>query len=147
MRRPRVARSVRRSFSHRRARGFARRASSATPRGWRADESGAATVVTVAILGAVVALAVAVVGVLGASVAAQQAANAADASALAAADAMSGAVVGDPCTLAADLASRHGAVLVECSIDGPVAIVSVVVAGGPLRTSASARAGPPGWSG
>ncbi|GAA1055520.1 hypothetical protein GCM10017608_29440 [Agromyces luteolus] len=116
---------------------------------WRAggsdDESGAATVVAVAILGAVVALAIGVTGVLGASVASQSAANAADASALAAADALSGAVAGEPCALAGDLARRNGATLVGCRVEGAVAVVSVAVAHGPLRATGSARAGPPGW--
>ncbi|MFC9919840.1 Rv3654c family TadE-like protein [Agromyces binzhouensis] len=112
-----------------------------------AEESGAATVLAVAILGAVVALGVAAVGVLGASVASQSAANAADASALAAADAVSGAVAGEPCTLAGDLARRNGATLVRCRIEGPVAVVSVEVAVGPVRATAGARAGPPGWAG
>ncbi|MRX43481.1 Rv3654c family TadE-like protein [Agromyces kandeliae] len=112
-----------------------------------ADDQGAATVVAVAILGAVVALGVAVVGVLGASVAAQSAANAADASALAAADAVSGAVAGEPCTLAGDLARRNGATLLECRIEGSAAVVSVALALGPVRATASARAGPPGWGG
>jgi len=114
-------------------------------RALRADDSGAATVVAVAILGAVVVLAVAMVAVLGASVASQRAANAADASALAAADALSGAVVGEPCALAGELAQRNGATLVECSVAGPVAMVAVVVLHGPLRATASARAGPAGW--
>ncbi|WP_400994291.1 Rv3654c family TadE-like protein [Agromyces sp. GXQ0307] len=111
------------------------------------DDGGAATVVAVAIVGAVVLMAVAVVGVLGASIAAQRAANAADASALAAADAISGAVAGEPCPVASDLARRNGASVVECRADGPVAFVSVVVRFGPMHATASARAGPPGWGG
>ncbi|WP_353813294.1 Rv3654c family TadE-like protein [Agromyces sp. SYSU T00266] len=111
------------------------------------DDSGSATVAAVAILGVVVALAVASVGMLGTSVASQRAANAADASALAAADALSGAVAGEPCPLAGELARRNAATLVDCRVEGPVAVVSVAVAHGPIRATASARAGPPGWEG
>jgi secretion/DNA translocation related TadE-like protein len=112
----------------------------------RRAESGAASVVTIAILGATVGLAAGVVGVLGVSVAIQSASNAADASALAAADAVSGAVAGEPCGLAAALAERNRAVLMACEADGPAVVVSVVVEHGPIRATASARAGPPGWS-
>ncbi|WP_438855450.1 Rv3654c family TadE-like protein [Agromyces sp. M3QZ16-3] len=109
-------------------------------------DAGAATVAAVGVVGAVVLLAVAVIWVLGASIAAQEAANAADASALAAADALSGAVAGEPCVLAGELAQRNGATVIECRADGPVAVVSVVVRHGAMRASASARAGPPGWA-
>ena len=108
-------------------------------------ERGAASVVAVAILGAVVSLAVGVIAVLGAAVASQLAANAADASALAAADAVSGAVAGEPCALASELAERNGARLVSCRIVGPAASVVVSVGRGAFDAEASARAGPPGW--
>lgn len=107
-------------------------------------ERGAATVVAVAIVGAVVALAVGVVAVLAASVASQLAANAADASALAAADAVSGAVAGEPCAIAAQLAERNGARLVACEVVGAAASVTVAVGRGAFDAVASARAGPPG---
>lgn len=108
----------------------------------RCDERGAATVLTLGIVGAIVALAAALTMVLVASVASQSAANAADAAALAAADAVSGAVAGDPCDLAERLAARNGARLVACELAGSVASVAVVVERAAFTATASARAGP-----
>jgi secretion/DNA translocation related TadE-like protein len=113
----------------------------------RHDESGAASVVAVAIVGAVVAVSVSVIPVLGVFVASQRAANAADAAALAAADAISGAVPGVPCELAAAIAVRNGAEVSSCADDGPVATVRVVVRQLGFTLDATARAGPPGWTG
>ncbi|WP_353828621.1 Rv3654c family TadE-like protein [Agromyces sp. SYSU T0242] len=110
-------------------------------------EAGAAGVVAIAIVGATISLAAGVLAILVTSVAAQAAANAADAAALATADARSGAVAGEPCDLAESLARRHGARLLGCETDGPVAEVVVAVERGPVRVSATARAGPPGWIG
>ena len=108
-----------------------------------AEERGAATILALAIVGAIVAIAAGLVAVLAASVASQDAANAADAAALAAADAVSGAVAGEPCALAALLAERNGARLVGCEVAVSVVSVSVVVERGAFPASASARAGPP----
>ena len=113
----------------------------------RPGERGAASVVAIGILGAVVSLSIGAVAVLGAAVASQLAANAADAAALAAADAVSGAVAGEPCGLASELAARNGGRLVSCRIVGPAASVTVSVAHGAFDAVASARAGPPGWIG
>ena len=109
------------------------------------DESGAASVVALGLVGAIVALAALLAPVLGVFVATQRVANAADAAALAAADATSGAVPGVPCDLAADVAARNGATLVGCEIDGPVASVSVRSTPFGYAIEARARAGPPGW--
>jgi secretion/DNA translocation related TadE-like protein len=111
------------------------------------DESGAASVTALGIVGAIVAVSIAVVPVLGVFVGSQQAANAADAAALAAADALSGAVPGVPCELAGAVASRNGAALTACSVEGPVAVVRVTVGRFGFTIVAAARAGPPGWSG
>lgn len=110
-------------------------------------EDGAATVLALAIVGAVVALAAGFSVVLAGSVASQFAANAADAAALAAADAVSGVVPADPCALAALAAERNGARLVACEIAGPVASVTVALPAPLAPATAHARAGPPGWSG
>ncbi|WP_448003684.1 Rv3654c family TadE-like protein [Agromyces bauzanensis] len=106
---------------------------------------GAASVLAIGIVGAVVALTAMVVPIVSTFVASQRAANAADAAALAAADAVSGAVPGIPCELAAQVAARNGATVAACEVDGPVATVDVVVSSLGFRLGAAARAGPPGW--
>lgn len=112
-----------------------------------ADDSGAASVVALGLVGAIVALAALLAPVLGVLVATQRVANAADAAALAAADATSGVVPGVPCDLATDVAARNGATLTACEIDGPVAAVTVQSTPFGFAVSARARAGPPGWEG
>lgn len=116
-------------------------------RGRLRDEGGAATVLALAIVGAVVALAGGFAAVLAGSVASQSAANAADAAALAAADAVAGVVPATPCALAALAAERNGARLVACEVAGPAASVIVAVAAPLGDATAEARAGPPGWGG
>ncbi|KZE92825.1 hypothetical protein AVP42_02090 [Agromyces sp. NDB4Y10] len=111
------------------------------------SERGAASVLALAIVGAVVALAAASIAVLGGFVASQVAANAADAAALAAADALSGVVPADPCGIARTAAERNGARLVHCKLAGPAASVAVAVAAPFAEVTAEARAGPPGWEG
>ncbi|WP_136706604.1 Rv3654c family TadE-like protein [Agromyces sp. H66] len=114
---------------------------------WRcaaARDRGAASVLAVGIVGAVVALTAMVVPVASAFVASQRAANAADAAALAAADAVSGAVAGIPCELAAEAAARNGATLTTCRIEGAVATVGAALDSLGTTLTASARAGPPG---
>jgi len=116
-------------------------------RGRALDEAGAASVTALGIAGAIVAVSIAVVPVLGVFVASQEAANAADAAALAAADAISGAVTGVPCELADAVAARNGARLMSCEGEGPVATVRVGVERFGFTVAAAARAGPPGWTG
>ena len=110
--------------------------------GW-SDDRGAASVVAVGIVGAVVALTALVVPAAATFVVSQRAANAADAAALAAADAASGAVPGIPCDLAAEAAARNGASLASCRVEGPVATVSVAIVSLGMTLDAVARAGPP----
>lgn len=82
--------------------------------------------------------------VVGGGVAfAQRLAGAADAAALAAADAVSGAVGGDPCVRAAQVAAANGAEVAACELDGLIATVRVTGAFGRLHAEATARAGPP----
>lgn len=110
-------------------------------------DDGAASVLAVGIIGAMTALAVGLLSLLGVFVVSQRVANAADAAALAAADAMSGAVAGVPCRLAHSVAARNGSRLVACDGDGAVASVTVVIESVPgFAVTASARAGPPGWA-
>lgn len=113
----------------------------------REAERGAASVLALGIVGAVVALTVLTVPMLSAFALAQCAANAADAAALAAADAISGAVPGAPCDLAERTAVRNGADVEVCDLDGAVAFVAVRVQGIGIDIRRAARAGPPGATG
>ena len=108
------------------------------------DDRGAASVLAVGIVGAVVALTSLVVPAAATFVVSQRAANAADAAALAAADAISGAVAGVPCELAAEAAARNGASLASCEVDGAAATVHVAVGSMGMTVTAAARAGPLG---
>lgn len=105
---------------------------------------------TVLVLGAglvVLILSVAVLLMLQAGVAANRAATAADLSALAAADTLRGLRTGDPCTVAAEVATRNGAELASCtpeSADQSVQVATeVAVPLLPLPATGQARAGPP----
>ncbi|MFE6963938.1 Rv3654c family TadE-like protein [Agromyces sp. NPDC057679] len=113
----------------------------------RRDDRGAASVVALGLVGAIIGLSALLVPVLGAFVGSQRAANAADAAALAAADASSGAVPGTPCALASAIAERNGVELVSCELDGPIAEVSVRAGVPGFALTAEARAGPPSWPG
>lgn len=99
------------------------------------------------IVGAVVGVTALIVPTATVFVASQRAANAADAAALAAADGISGAVPGVACDLAAQTAARNGAALASCEADGPAVTVTVTTASFGIELTASARAGPPGWTG
>jgi len=109
-------------------------------------DRGAASVLALGIVGAVVALTVLVVPITTTFVASQRAANAADAAALAAADTISGLVPGVACDVAAQTAARNGAALASCETEGPTVTVEVVVSALGIGLSATARAGPPGWA-
>ncbi|AJT43067.1 hypothetical protein UM93_11240 [Psychromicrobium lacuslunae] len=82
----------------------------------------------------------------------QRAASAADLAALAAADAARGLSPGEPCQVADSVASRHGAVLNFCEVQGPmfdtVRVSASVQFSAPLsvfyqQVTVQARAGPP----
>jgi secretion/DNA translocation related TadE-like protein len=108
-----------------------------------ARDAGAGAVLAVAVVAAVALVAIAVVG-LGAGLAVRQRVlGAADAAALAAADAASGAVAGDPCPLAARVAAANGARLDACAADGLVLTVAVSAGALGIRLTARATAGPP----
>jgi len=98
-------------------------------------------------VGVVVCSATLVVGFATAGAAAafsQRLAGVADAAALAAADAASGAVEGEPCARATEIAAAAGAGLAGCVLDELIATVTVTAPFGRLPATASARAGPPG---
>lgn len=102
-----------------------------------------ATTVAAGVVAGTAMLAVALVGVGAAAVTGQRLASAADAGALAAADAASGAVPGDPCERAAEVAEAFGARVEACNLDELIATVTVSMRFGPVGAHASARAGPP----
>jgi len=88
-------------------------------------------------------LAVGLAGVAGATVHVQRLHGTADAAALAAADALSGAVPGDPCVDAENVARAGAARLEACDLDGAIVTVTVASAYGGIPLDARARAGPP----
>lgn len=110
-----------------------------------ASDRGAASVVIVGILAAVLVVVGAAVSVLALLPATVRVANAADAAALAGADVLAGVVSGEACEIAERAAELGGATLESCTIDGPVveSTTSLVVLG--LPVTARSRAGPPGW--
>jgi len=106
-------------------------------------DRGSGSVLALAIVLAAVVLAVAAAGLGAALAERQQVVGAADAAALAAADVASGAVDGDPCTVAAGVANANGSRLAACRLDGLVADVRVARALLGVVIEARARAGPP----
>ncbi len=107
-------------------------------------ERGSASVLALALIGVLVAVVSAALVVSGAFVAHRRAAVAADAAALAAADAASGRASGVPCVQAERLAAVNGARLDSCRARGAVVTVDVSTAYLGMRSTAEARAGPPG---
>ena len=73
--------------------------------------------------------------------------GAADAAALAAADATTGVVPGEPCEVAARVARADGGSLERCEVDGLVVTVRVEASVGALGVRADATAGPAGAAG
>ncbi|MDQ1130978.1 Rv3654c family TadE-like protein [Microbacterium sp. SORGH_AS_0888] len=104
----------------------------------------AGTVTVAGIVAACLVLTTALAAGGAVAAAGQRVAAAADAAALAAADAASGAVGGEPCERAAELARAGDAELVDCTLDGLVATVTVAAEVLRFHATASARAGPPG---
>ncbi|MCS0499573.1 Rv3654c family TadE-like protein [Protaetiibacter mangrovi] len=107
----------------------------------RAD-AGSGGVLAIAIVGTTVVTALAGLSIGSALAVRQRAVAAADAAALAAADALLGAVPGDPCALAAEVAAAHRVALAACELGGAEArvVVSTEALGVPI--SVGSRAGP-----
>ncbi len=103
--------------------------------------AGALLVVGSMLVTSTLALGLAATG--GAAVAARRAAGAADNAAIAAADTVSGALPGEPCERAAQVAEASGARLTACRTDDLDAIVRVQVSFAGMVATARARAGPP----
>jgi len=107
------------------------------------DETGAGSVLCVALVAAVVVLTIIMIPLLSLFSLKHQTQATAEAAALAAADAASGSIGGYPCDLAHDAARLGGAELVSCKIDNLIATVAVsrTIVGVPVKVQA--RAGPP----
>jgi len=103
----------------------------------------AGTILSVGIVLCAATLSVTFVTAGSAAVFSQRLAGVADAAALAAADAASGAVVGEPCDRAVEVASASAAQVTACELDDLAATVTVSAPFGRLAATVSARAGPP----
>lgn len=106
------------------------------------DDTGAGGVAALAIIAATVVCGLAVVGLGGALTARQRVVAAADSAALAAGDALLGAVAGDPCALAAKVAAAHRVALTSCRLEGAEAVVATSAELLGVPVSAESRAGP-----
>ena len=112
----------------------------------RADETGAGTVLAVAMMGVLVTVTVAATGVVGVVAGHRRAQSAADLAALAGAGALQAG--SDPCRQAGAIARRNGATLRGCEVDGWNVAVRVATTmrlpGSPMELEARGRAGPVG---
>lgn len=109
------------------------------PRG----ESGAGSVLGVAVTGSVLAALTLVIPLyLGLGIR-ESVADAADAAALAAGDVAAGITPGVPCTIAASVAAANRASLDACAIDGLVVTVRTSVGFLGFTLTSTASAGPP----
>jgi secretion/DNA translocation related TadE-like protein len=104
----------------------------------------AGTLLSVGVVVCTATLSVSLVSAGAAAAFSQRLAGVADAAALAAADAASGLILGEPCARAADVADASTAALTSCELDDLVATVTVSATFGRFAATASARAGPPG---
>ncbi len=116
-------------------------------RGRPRNDEGAATVWAAGLLLLVTFVALALAGVGGVLVAHRQSQAAADLAALAAAGALQDG--GDACGIAAAIAARNGATLVDCRQEGDDVVVTTRVTAegvpaGPWHLDGRARAGPAG---
>ncbi|MCR2762610.1 helicase [Microbacterium sp. zg.B48] len=103
----------------------------------------AGTLLCVGVVACAATLSLSLVTAGSAAAFSQNLAGVADAAALAAADAASGAVEGEPCARAAQIAATSAARIAACDRDELVVTVTVTGAFGWLTATASARAGPP----
>lgn len=121
------------------------------------EQRGSGTVAALGVIAVLIVL-LGLVAVLGAaSTAKSQAVRAADLAALAAADTARGLTIGDPCTVAEQVAARNGAQLQECTVGGEyptevtvtvsrdsgVVVISHLIPAVHLNAVSTSRAGPP----
>ncbi len=107
------------------------------------DDCGAGAVLALALVAAIVVVGLSGVLLAAGLTARQGVIGASDLAALAAADAASGAVPGDPCGIAGRVAVGGAARLASCRVDGLVVEVTVVASFASIPISARSRAGPP----
>jgi secretion/DNA translocation related TadE-like protein len=108
---------------------------------WR-EETGAGSILVVAILAAVLSLSALSVPLYSVLALKGVAGGAADAAALAAADVAIGRAPGVPCVAAARVAEANGTILAACQPDGLVVTVRVEAAVLGFTVAAAASAGP-----
>ncbi|MBB5633550.1 secretion/DNA translocation related TadE-like protein [Cryobacterium mesophilum] len=106
-------------------------------------ESGAGTVLGLAVVSAILVALLLAVPLCSVLVARARATSAADAAALAAADVAVGIAPGVPCSTAASVARANRAVVTECQADGVIVTVRVSIAVLGFPVAATATAGPP----
>ena len=107
------------------------------------SDGGSGSILTVAIIGALLAMALMLLPLYMGLAARQSVAGAADAAALAAADTAVGILPGLPCDAAARVATANGASVRSCDVDGLIVTVTAfrMLLGVPV--TAMATAGPP----
>ncbi|QNO37108.1 hypothetical protein H4J02_11700 [Protaetiibacter sp. SSC-01] len=110
--------------------------------GWLATDRGAGGITALALVAATVMCALAVVALGGALTTRQRVVAAADGAALAAADALLGAVAGEPCALAARVAAAHRVALAGCRVEGAEVVVETRLELAGVVITADSRAGP-----
>ncbi len=107
-------------------------------------ESGAGSVLGIAVVSTILAVMLLTVPLYCVLVARGRATAAADAAALAAADVAIGLAPGVPCSIAASVADANGVAVTACQADGVIVTVRVSVAVLGFPVTATATAGPPG---
>lgn len=106
-------------------------------------DTGSGSILAMAIAVVTLALTGLIVPIYAATALRQSSALAADAAALAAADAVAGAVTGYPCERAEQAAQLNGARLGACTLDGLIVTVTVQRLYLGFQMTARSRAGPP----
>lgn len=106
-------------------------------------ERGSGTVLGLALVGAIAAPTLIILSAITVFSTVRETAGAADAAALAAADSLSGHLPGDPCALAAAVATHNRARLTDCTLTETEASIAVARDIPGFTLTAHARAGPP----
>lgn len=108
-----------------------------------ADEHGAGSVLSLAVFATVVCVAGLLAPVVGLLLVHDRAQTRSDHAALAAADALNGVTLGEPCEVAAAELESVRASMWHCQTSGDDAFVSGLLTFGPLRFEVRSRAGSP----
>jgi secretion/DNA translocation related TadE-like protein len=106
-------------------------------------EQGSGSVLAIMCVACVAALMSVLLAAAGVLLTHRRAVAAAELAALAGGEVAVGRVAGAACEAADQVASSAGAVIDRCDVDGLVVTVTATVGGGALRSSGTARAGPP----